>query len=438
MTAINSKYLRVFNAKQFKESVSEPASSNIYFTFGRCFPWIDDASPNVANTSVISHYDVWNNMVGGKRVTGNDLRHVIPRFDWASGFRYAAYDDYIDSKDLKDGNTQFYVLTDDWNVYKCLSNNYNSLSTSKPTSISSVSDFQTADGYVWKYMYSITAEEQLRYLTDYYIPVKTLETNDQSLQWGVQQNAIDGGIHNILVTTGGNYPTSDVSLFIVGDGQDANAFAVMNGTQIGSVVIDNKGTGYTYAKVVVYSPTGGGGVLRAVMSPPGGHGSDPLTELGGSNIMINMRFKNYEADKLLVTNEFRQLALIEDPLVYGTSNVIANTVVSQVTQVQLNGVSIDYTPDEYVYQGANLEDATFKGRVVEWSSANNLVKLSNVTGSPTSQLVIGNESTAARFLSSVTNPDMQPFSGKLLYIDNIVPVERAIDQAEDFKIVLNF
>ena len=228
MTAINSKYLRVFNAKQFKESVSEPASSNIYFTFGRCFPWIDDASPNVANTSIISHYDVWNNMVGGKRVTGNDLRHVIPRFDWTSGFRYAAYDDYIDSKDLKDGNTQFYVLTDDWNVYKCLSNNYSAVSTSKPTSISSVSDFQTADGYVWKYMYSITAEEQLRYLTDYYMPVKTLDTNDQSLQWGVQQNAIDGGIHNILVTTGGNYPISDVSLFIVGDGQDANAFAVMN------------------------------------------------------------------------------------------------------------------------------------------------------------------------------------------------------------------
>ena len=61
-----------------------------------------------------------------------------------------------------------------------------------------------------------------------------------------------------------------------------------------------------------------------------------------------------------------------------------------------------------------------------------------VSGVPGSELVVGETSTAARFLNSVTSPDMEPFSGNLLYIDNVTPIERAEDQIEDFKIILNF
>jgi len=441
LTAFNSTDLQIFNAKQFKESVTEPGSSNVYFTFGRCFAWDDDNTPPNANSSYMSFYDTWNNMIGGKRISGNDLRHVIPRFNWTSGDTYVAYDDTIDSKVLMTNTTPFYVVTEDWNVYKCLSNNYGAVSTSKPTSIASTTDFQTSDGYIWKYMYTITTEEQLRFVTTDYMPVKTLVTNDQSLQWQVQENAIDGGLHNILVLGGGSgYTSNDISVVITGDGQDANAFAVRNVTTntISSIILDNKGIGYTHAKVTFYSTTGVGADARAVISPPGGHGSDPLSELGGSNIMINMLFKNYESDVLPVENEFRQISLFEDPLIYGTSNIISNSVVSQTTQITLNGVSVDYVTDEYVYQGASLDNYTFKGRVVEWDAANTILKLSNVTGNPRSELLIGVTSTAARFLSSVTDPDMQPHSGKLLYINNITPIQRAADQAEDFKIVLNF
>lgn len=441
MTALNSKDLQIFNAKQFIESVSEPSPSNVYFTFGRCFAWANESSPPIANTSEMSFYDTWNNMIGGKRVTGNNLRHAVPRFNWTSGTVYIAYDDTIESKDLKNPNTNFYVVTDDWNVYKCLSNNYGAVSTSKPLSISSVSDFQTSDGYVWKYMYTITEEEQLRFITENYIPVKKLLTNDQSLQWQVQENAIDGGIHNIVISNGGSgYTANDITVIITGDGQDANAIAIRNVTtnQISSIVLDNKGTRYSHATVSFFSPTGAGATARAVISPKGGHGSDPVTELGGSNVMLNMNFKNSENGKLPVTNDYRQIALFEEPLMFGSNNTISNAVVSQTTQVSLNGVSVEYVEDEYVYQGPNLDQYTFKGRVVEWDSSNNIVKLSNVTGDPRSELLIGVTSTAARFLSSVTEPDMKPFTGKLLYIDNIIPIERAEDQAEDFKIVLNF
>lgn len=441
MASVFSKYLQVFNAKQFKESVSEPSSSNVYLTFGRCFAWANEASPAVANTSVSYFYDSWNNMIGGKRITGNDIRHCIPRFNWTTNTVYYAYDDRTDSRTLKNANTAFYVVTDDWNVYKCLANNYGANSTSKPTSISTVTDFQTADGYVWKYMYTVTAEERLRFVTNNYIPVKTLSVSDGSLQWGVQNNATSGAIHNILLTNvGAGYTANDIYIRIVGDGQDANAYAVRNLTTntISTIVIDNKGINYTYANVTIGSATGNSATARAIISPPGGHGSDPLIELGGSNLIINQQFKSDEGGKFPVTNEYRQICLFEEPMVYSTSNTISNTVVSQTTVLTLNGTSVEYVEDEYVYQGSTLSSATFSAKVVEWNSANNALKVTNLNGSPTSELVIGATSGAGRFLSSITYPDMEPYSGNLLYIDNIVPISRTSDQTEDFKIVLNF
>lgn len=441
MSAVFSKYLEVFNAKQFKESVSEPSSSNLYMTFGRSYPWSNESAPPQANTSVASFNEIWINMIAGKKITGNDIRHVIPRFNWANNTPYYAYDDLVDSRTLKRSNTQFYVVTDDWNVYKCLANNNGANSTSKPTSISTLSDFRSPDGYVWKYLYTITAEERLRFVTSDYIPVKTLSTNDGSLQWGVQNNAVSGALHNIVVTNpGSGYTANDIVISISGDGQDANAYAVLNTTSnsVSSIIIDNKGFGYTFANLTVTSATGSNVTLRAIISPPGGHGSDPLIELGGSNLIIHTQFKSDENGKFPVTNDYRQISLIEEPYVYGTSNSISNTVVSQLTVLTLTGSSAEYIEDEFVYQGSSLSSSRFSGRVVEWDSSNNKIKLSNVLGDLGPELLIGVSSGGARFISSLTTPDMERYSGKLLYTDNITSIARTIDQTEDFKIILNF
>lgn len=70
--------------------------------------------------------------------------------------------------DLENGN--FYVLTDDYNVYKCIDNNNGALSTQKPTSTSS-DTFQLSDGYVWKFMYNIPVGLRNKFLTLNYMPV---------------------------------------------------------------------------------------------------------------------------------------------------------------------------------------------------------------------------------------------------------------------------
>lgn len=441
MSSVHSKYLQVYSAKQFKESVNEPIPSNVYLTFGRTTAWPNDAVPPQANTSVNTFYEVWDNMIGAKKISGNDIRHVIPRFDWTANNVYAAYDDKADSKILKSDTSKFYVVTDDWNVYKCIANNYGANSTSKPTSISTITDVQSEDGYIWKYMYTVSAEEQLRFVTSDYIPVKSLTVNDGSLQWQVQNNAIQGGIHSIVLTNfGSGYTANDITVSIVGDGQEATAIAVRNtvSNTVSSIIMTNRGINYTYANVTLSSATGNGAIARPIISPRGGHGSDPLVELGGSNLLINTRIKTSENGVLTVENDYRQVALIEDPYTYDGTKVMSNTAVDQLMTLTLNGTSAEYIEDEIVYQGTSLAAATFSATVVEWDSANNQLKVSNTKGVPSSELVNGITSTASRFLGSITYPGMRRYTGNLLYIDNIIPIERSSDQVEDFKIILKF
>jgi len=442
MVSVHSKNLEITNAIQFRESVSEQSNTKIYLTFGKVEPWSNDAAPPQANSSVSTLYQVWDNMIGGKLITGNDIHHVIRRINWTANTVYDQYDSLTSSLILFSANVNFYVVTDELNVYKCISNNYSSRSSVKPTSVSTTSTSSTADGYVWKFMYNISPSERIKFTTSDYIPVKKLSSNDNSLQWQVQENATEGAINHIQVTNGGlNYfVNSALSISITGDGTGANAFARVNtvSNTIANVVIDSVGSEYTYATVTLTSNTGSNASFRAIISPPNGHGSDALRELGGANLMINPRLRGTETGILSVANEFRQISLIEDPTFFNQSNVASNTVFSQLTSLTVNGSSVEYDEDEIVYQGTSLSTSTFSGRIAEWDSSNSIMRLTSVTGNPTTDLLIGANTGAARFVDSVTNPTLKRYSGNLLYIDNIEPIQRAIDQTEDFKIVLKF
>lgn len=446
MASVYSKNLNIYNAEQFKESVSEATSNtSIYFTIGKVESWANDSAPLQANSSVTSLYEVYRNMIGAKRITGNDMYHCIRRIDWTEGTVYDRYDHCTCSLILFNPNTDFYVVTSNWDVYKCISNNDGAPSQNVPIQKITTGTVQEADGYIWKYMYTISPAEQLRFTTSEYIPVRTLANDDGSLQWDVQDNAVEGAINYIQVVNGGQNYTDNTKLWvsITGDGTGANAFAQTNVSTntISSIVIDLPGTGYTYANVQVHDDTtlGSGAFTRAIISPPGGHGSDPMRELGGSNLMINMRLRYDENGKLPVTNDFRQISLIKDPLIYGTSTIEANAAFSQFMTVTLSGVDDDnYQQDEVVYQGLVLDDASFTGTVVEWNGSNQL-KLANTRGVLQASALVGNDSGATgTVVLPVTVPEVQPYSGQLLYIDNIKPVSRASDQIEDFKIVLKF
>lgn len=441
MASLTSINLNIFNAEQFKESVSQStANTKLYLSFGRVEPWSNEAAPDQANTSVGTFNEVWNNMIGAKIITGNDIQHVVPRYDWNANTAYAEYYhcDCVNNLD----NVRFYIVTTDWNVYKCLSNNSGALSTVMPTQTLTNATVKESDGYVWKYMYTISPAEQLKYTTNGFMPVKTLTADDNSLQWDVQQSAVSGGLESIRIANGGsNYNSNSISITITGDGSGANAYATINAVSntISTIIIDSIGSGYTYATLNVAHPYGSNASLIGVISPPGGHGADPLHELQGRYLIIAPSIRADESGLLPVTNDYRQIALIRDPLKRGTSNVSTNTVIKQYTTLTLSGESLsEYIQDETVYQSTIFGSATFTGKVIEYDDANNSIKLTNTTGIPTEDLLIGLTSTASKFVDSITYPDLEKYSGELLYIDNISAIERAPDQTESFKVIIKF
>lgn len=198
MTYVISRNFRLHCARQYAEQFGEASPSNIYLLVGKVTPWPDDNNPPaIADTLKETVFDVWNYALGMKKMVASQVSLSAARINWTSGTVYTQYDDISPYN-----NSAFYVLTDDFNVYKCLSNNNGAASTAKPIG-TLASTFYTGDGYLWKYMYSISGPDAVNFLTSDFMPVKTLTTNDGSAQWTVQQSAIDGGIHTVKVNTGG-------------------------------------------------------------------------------------------------------------------------------------------------------------------------------------------------------------------------------------------
>lgn len=435
--------LRINMAQQFIESVSEPSpNTKIYLTYGKCTAWDNDSSPPSANCSVATIYDVWSNMIGGKRLYGGDFHHVIPRYNWKSGNTYIQYD-HTNPCLTEDQNVQFYIVNSEYNVYKCLSNNKQAVSTVEPTS-TSVFPSETGDGYLWKYMYTINDAEKIRFTTIDYMPVKTLMSNDGSLQWEVQNTSITGAIHHIKVAnTGSGYSNaSNISVTIKGDGSEFAGYVTLTGNTISKVIITNTGKNYTYATATLTdsSPSPGtGAILIPVISPPGGHGSDPLYELGGKNVMVDAKLKYSEEDILPATNDFRQICLLKDPYIRSSSNVAQMTAYLQATTILCEGYD-NFAQDEIVYQGTSLSTYNFKGTVLSWTPANNRLLLINTDGTVIPQKAItGATSQTVRTVSvDAVKGTLQPYSGKIMYVDNLKPITRSNDQIEDFKILVKF
>ncbi len=215
-----TRRFRIHNAEQFHEAFSEASPTNMYLFIGRISSWDDDNNPPTPTDSIqVTEYDNWRTMIAAKKVAASDVTFSIPRYDWATGKAYREYDTTSTTLfDTPASSNTFYVMNDSYNVYKCLFNNKAASSTVQPTG-TSTSTLVTADGYHWKFMYTVDAGSALKFLTTNYIPVKTLTSDDGSAQWDVQAAASNGAIDIIDVTAGGSsYETHVGTLASVSDG----------------------------------------------------------------------------------------------------------------------------------------------------------------------------------------------------------------------------
>jgi hypothetical protein len=207
MTSVTTKKIPYISAVQFKESFYEPAPEIGYVFIGNHLPYFDENVPNSIVDSVNDEKLAWENMIAAKKITGNDVELVIPKFSWTSNTKYKQYDDLIDLDELLTGNNSLnvkpmYVFTSERNVYKCLSNNVSANSTVEPTGdyTSSNGNIATSDGYIWKYMFNVKPSN--KFLADDWVPAPS-STNQ--LDYNINPiGVVDGELTTIVVENPGS------------------------------------------------------------------------------------------------------------------------------------------------------------------------------------------------------------------------------------------
>ena len=568
MAAIISEKFRIFNAKQFLESLSEASATNMYFFVGRPQKWyayleiynvsgtfqvgetvtggglsgtVQEVNPNslllaVVNatsapasgstmtggtssaTAKASTYRyatedappapidnqiektaVYDDLIAAKRITSTFARLVAPRYNWSlstnpkfdmyrpnysptpAGGGAIGVQTALGSSALS--GSKYYVMNSNYEVFKCL---YNGQTPANATGINATYEPKTsptagqgtyanglftesATGYIWKYMYTLSTADVIAFLSSDFLPMGTY----------AGPAAVDGAIHIAVIKDGGaNMPTSG-TVYVGVDGDGTGAIVKITtsaGGAISSVEMQAAGTGYTYGNVRlvngnVYSDVGlsnavtiaanATGAVEVIMSPEGGHGADLAAEFFAKRVMTNIRLTYAEGSgDFPVDNDFRRIGIIQDPFNYGTTTVASASTLRGTSALKLTG-SGDYTIDEEITQ--TVSGGTAKGRVVSWDSTNGILKYfqspdlhthngkvlafdhasNNVTGatSTTARPIDANQDTALAdisFTDGKANPEIAPNSGDIVYIENRRQITRAADQIEDIKLVIEF
>lgn len=444
MPNIVTKKIRIDNARRFIEMFG--TSSNSVYTFiGRPQPWADDSKPPVPQDNAQEHAKIWDELLAMKRVLPIDVKPVVKRINWTLYETYAAYDN--EDEDLQEKN--FYVMNQFFDVYKCIDNRNNSVSTVEPFG-QSPNIFSTSDGYKWKYLYSISIGDQLRFLTRNWMPVLKNEE--------VASVAKDGGIERIVINNGGSNHSFRANVSIIGDGTGANISILSRLGVIQNFIFTNTGSKYRYARAVVNDTTGRFGNIRPIISPVGGHGFDPVSELGSHFVMINTKTEYEEGfGDFPVDIQYRTIGLIKNPKGYhympdGTrmadSEMVSGGSAYSMTfnslySIQLDNASGTFNNNEFILGTSSQANAyVVSSNVVSGNGYIKYIQTNELTSNfrpfSVNEVVIGSSTGSTARIVSITIPEVDQDSGDIIYVENRTPIRRLVDQAENLHLVLEF
>ena len=530
MAAIVTSNFRTLNAGHFKDQVE---GSSVYVSIGKSDVWslttsdTTDTTPFTPGDRLDDLGEARANLIGMKKIVAADIAHVVPRKTWTSGRSYVAWDS--DNASIFDED--FYIITAEFKVYKCIKAG-GGVSSIQPTQ-TLTNPTAESDGYTWKYMYTTGVADAEKFLTNSYMPVKTISlsadaivsvttsssttvtltetvpeigvgmtvsgteisgtptvsaingsvltlsaaqsidiSNDAKLtfayaadahaeavlseadyaqylnQKASRDSSTAAGIERIEVTAGGTGYTSAPTVAITGDGSGATATATISGGAVTAVTVNNKGTNY---RVVDITFSGGGGsdaAARAVLAPKGGHGTDPVSELGGFFISLNTKLDGNDGGDLTVDNDFRQIMLFNKPRLYNatplaglvaTADTLKATSFLGIHTGNTTHNATDFTVDELLVGQTSGAQAY----LVEKDTTNNRLRYhqNDKTGYKaftSTEDVVGQTSTKTCTLNALGNPEVDRHSGDILFLENRNPINRSSTQIEDIKVIIEF
>jgi len=528
MSAIITDQFRILNASTFLENVAGAGNTNIFYTFiGLSNPTnVVSGGSTDWNTNVPNPLDSFDNenesrptIISLKKINSGDVTRVIRKLKWEAGRTYEMYKHnytinyrtpITDSSSLYDAN--YVVINSNYKVYICLKNGQEPANPKGKPSVDEP-DFTdldpqeagtSGDGYIWKYLYTLSPSEIIKYDSVNYIPVpNNWGQSGESLD--IKENAVDGEIKivNILSSGVGYTPNtvwSNVPILGDGDGAEVTITVGSNG-RVENVIVTKNGSGYTRG-VLSFSPngpkTGSGEPLNGltntgvgttaiarfevIIPPKGGHGYDIYRELGSNRVMFFSSFQNSSDNPdFLSGNDFARIGIIKNPTIFGSQTQLqTQAVASGVGAIKFanNILTTEYDADTLISQTVGVGSTAY-GFVVSHDQSTGVLKYYQPIGLASSEYnykihkftatpgvggttfisgaTVGSDlgiqtsftgvstdinnktySLGLSFINGVANPDIDPKSGDIVYVDQIVSVPRSPQQSEDIRIVVEF
>ncbi len=491
--------------------------------------------PPVPLDNQTEKYDVYDDIIAAKRITTDFARSVIRRFNWdtAANPKFDMWKpDYSTTpgsggqigKAAATGATniadaKYYLINSQYEVFKCLFNGESDLNptgqtaTNEPKTTPSggqgtyasatglFTEDPAANGYIWKYMYTIPTDDVLRFLSTDFMPI-VLPTNASRQATEAIATGSPNAVDVVLIENQGSGLTNGVYYApIVGDGGNGVVQVTIAGGVLSSVVVTDSGLDYTYATVPLQDglengdpgwtgapiglytdaglttktsgvvPSNATGAIEAVLPPQGGHGSNFEEELNAKRVMTNIRLTYAEGSgDFPVDNDFRRIGIIRDPFAAGGSTFATAPTLSGVYAAKVTGATADFVADEVITQTSSGGGSAF-GTVVSWErdSGNagpggagvlkyiqspslhtdaGVVRVFQNSGNAISGAQSlasgtvdgGNNDTlvGVTFGSGLATPEIGNNTGEIIYVENRRLITRAADQIEDIKLVIEF
>ena len=372
MPAIVTDQFRILNAGNFVDSITDDANS--YYVFVglsnatstgqyKKSDW-DDKTPNP-----VDNYDyhgfISDNMSYGKRITSANVKRLAKRYNWTRGAKYEMYrHDYsVDNKTSSGLNrlydSKYYVMNSDYKVYICIDNGTTGLSTTPNASLDepNFTDLEPSkagsggDGYVWKYLFTVTPSDIIKFDSTDYISLPSNWSSSTDAQVTTVRNNGDSSVNDnqikkvFIKNRGDGYSTGSHELNILGDGSGGKVVVdVDTNGYITNTVVSAGGKGYSFGVVDTGSIRGAGaGTVEAnlvpIIPPSKGHGFDIYKELGADKVLVYARFDDSTKD-FPTNTTFAQIGIVKNPTTVGTaSSVFVQNQYSSLSAFKFSSVT---------------------------------------------------------------------------------------------------
>ena len=446
MPAIITNAFRTYNADNFVSSFS---TNKMYLMIGKADSWsgasvgqYTEASPSdtaipIPIDTTIAPFIHHNDMIAAKLINQSNVSHVIKRTDWVSGTVYAEHDHNQDDQI----DQTFFVMTDQYNVYKCISNYGGAASTIKPTG-QLATIIETSDNYRWKFMYEVQQADVLKYVTTDWIPVKYLTSDDGNAQWDVQQAAVDGALEHIDVTTAG---TGYVNTH-TGTAQAGTATTI----QLAQTA---SGTDDIYNGMTVYISSGtGDGQIKTITDYVGSTKTATVSTWTTNPASDSV----YEVMPAVAISHGSETPVPSTLATARCSSVVGGAI----KKISMTGVGAGYRFATAVLTGGGGTGAILEPRIGPKNGHGKNAKLElggayvmmniRLVGTEGGDFTVGDDfrkvilianplaSGSAATLSTYSGTELDDDSGEMIYVEYRAPINRASDQTEDVKLVVEF